>query len=162
MGHKKSKKLEFAHCTDKKIASGNQTTSPAWQRLIPQPIDDETMSTLIKSLFDQITLHVDNFYAWKSFQLPDLPLDTFTRLNTNVPPGSLRELMVDSGMQLDVIKHCIAFILTSKIVPGVEADEKLLPPHLALIPGRLAPNSVDQAKRLSEDHFNFATWRQYS
>lgn len=105
----------------------------AWETLIPQPIDDETMRSIVKSLLDRVTLHVDNFYARKS-QIAPTDLENLAKVDSKLLPNPLPDLMVDSNMQLLAIKHCITFTLTNSIVPGNDPSDKILPIYLAALP----------------------------
>lgn len=142
--------LESPRHTSNRLSHEPRETFAAWQRLIPQAIDDEAMSNVTKSLLDQVSLHVDNFYARKTVQIPDSKLEHFAKIDTNLLPGPLAELMTDLDMQLPAIEHCVAFILTTKLMPGSDASESLLPPHLAILPRQLAPNSSDEKEVLGE------------
>jgi hypothetical protein len=147
LGHKS---IESAHRTPKRHSRERHEMSPAWERLIPQPVDDETMGNATKSLLDQVALHVDNFYARKTLQISPSKLEPFAKMDTGLLTGPIAELMMDADMQLPVIKHCIAFILTAKMMPGVDASDKLLPLHLALVPHKLAPDSSDEKEVLGK------------
>jgi hypothetical protein len=144
--------IESAHRTPKKPSRERHEISSAWERLIPQPVDDETMGTATKSLLDQVALHVDNFYVRKTLQIPLSKLESFAKMDTGLLSGPIEELMMDADTQLPVIKHCISFLLTAKMMPGVDASDKLLPTHLALLPLKLAPDSSDEKEMLGKIH----------
>jgi hypothetical protein len=149
---RRSKAVESVHGAPTGKSLGPATIVPAWERLIPQPVDDETMTSLVKSLLDRVALHVDNFYSRKSVQISALDLETFARVDSNLLPYPLPEVMIDPKMQLLAIKHCIAFALTNSIMPGDSASNKILPIYLAALPLKLASNSDSEKDTKSEFH----------
>jgi len=142
-----SKAIESAHgASTKKSLRPPPTVTNAWERLVPQPVDDETMGSLVKSLLDRVALHVDNFYARKAVQLSTSDLEFFAKVDTKLLPSPLSEMMMDPAMQTLAIKHCIAFAMTDSITPADDPSNKLLPIYLAALPRKLASdpkNEVD-------------------
>lgn len=106
----------------------------AWERYLPQPVDDKAMRTAVSSVLDQVALHVTNVYSKKSIHVSELMQDAMTRIDTGLLPEPPSKLMMDLDLQAITIKHCIAYILTAKMMPGDDADNLLLPAHLAVVP----------------------------
>ena len=142
------KSIESTHGASNRKSPGPSTVTPAWERLIPQPADDEKMSSVVKSLLDRVALHVDNFYARKSLQISTSDVDSLAKIDTKLLPAPLPELMMDPNMQMLAIKHCIAFALTSSITPGDDPSSKILPIYLASLPRKLTsdPDSEKDTK----------------
>ena len=139
--NRSSKGVESAHGTSTRKSLRSPTVTNAWERLIPQPVDDETMGSLVKSLLDRVVLHVDNFYTRTAVQISTSDLELFAKVDTKLLPGPIAEVMTDSTMQMLAIKHCIAFALTDSITPGDDPSNKILPIYLAVLPRKLAPNA---------------------
>lgn len=106
----------------------------AWERYLPQPVDDKAMRTAVSSVIDHIALHVTNVYSKKSIPLSGLMQDAMARIDSGMLPEPPSKLMLDPDLQAITIKHCIAHILTTKMMPGDDADNVLLPAHLAVVP----------------------------
>lgn len=136
----RSKSVEPFHAVSTRRSLGPAITMTAWERLIPQSVDDETMTSTVKSLLDRVALHVDNFYARKSLTTA-FDLKNLAKVDSKLLPYPLQDLIMDPNMQSPTIKHCIAFALTSSIVAGNGASNKILPIYLAVLPHKLASNS---------------------
>jgi len=106
----------------------------AWERYLPQPVDDKAMRTAVSSVLDQVALHVTNVYSKKSIPLSEISHDAMTRIDSGMLPEPPSKLMMELDLQAITIKHCIAHILTEKMMPNDDADNLLLPAHLAAIP----------------------------
>lgn len=109
-------------------------TPAAWERYLPQPVDDKAMRTAVSSILDQVALHVTNVYSKKSIPVSELMHNAMTRIDTGVLPEPPSKLMIDLDLQAITIKHCITHMLTAKMMPGDNADDLLLPAHLAVVP----------------------------
>jgi hypothetical protein len=149
-----SKAVESVHGTSTRKSLRIPTVTNAWERLIPQPVDDETMGSLVKSLLDRVALHVDNFYARKSLPLSTSDLESLAKVDTKLLPVSLSEIMMDPTMQMLAIKHCIAFTLTDSITPGDDPGNKLLPIYLATLPRKLAPDAGGESDMKGKHYQN--------
>jgi hypothetical protein len=147
---RRSKVVESVHGAPTRRSPGLATNAPVWERLVPQPVDDETMSSLVKSLLDRVALHVDNFYTRKSVQISAMDLEISAKVDSNLLPYPLPEVMMDPKMQLLAIKHCIAFALTNSIMPGNSPSNKILPIYLAALPLKLASSSDNEKDTKSE------------
>lgn len=147
---RRSKVVESIHSVPTRKSPGPATNAPAWERLVPQPVDDETMSSLVKSLLDRVALHVDNFYSRKSVQISTMDLEITTKVDSNLLPYPLQEVMMDPNMQMIAIKHCIAFALTNSIMPDNSPSNKILPIYLAALPLKLASSSDNEKDTKSE------------
>jgi hypothetical protein len=134
-----SKVVESVHGAPTRKPPRPPVATNAWERLIPQPVDDETMSSHVKSLLDRVVLHVDNFYARQSLQISPSDVEAFAKVDTELLPSPLPEVMMEPNLQMLAIKHCIAFTLADSIMPGDDPSNKILPIYLAALPRKLAP-----------------------
>jgi hypothetical protein len=148
-----NKAVESVHGASNKRHLRPATIVNAWERLIPQPIDDEKMGSLVKSLLDRVVLHVDNFYARKPLQISTADVEAFAKVDTRLLPCPLSEMMLDLNMQMLAIKHCIAFALTDSIMPGDDdLSNKILPIYLAALPRKLVPEPESENDLRGEPH----------
>ena len=150
--NRSSKGVESAHGTSTRKSLRSPTVTNAWERLIPQPVDDETMGSLVKSLLDRVVLHVDNFYTRTAVQISTSDLELFAKVDTKLLPSPIAEVMMDSTMQMLAIKHCIAFALTDSITPGDDPSNKIIPVYLAVLPRKLAPNASSDSDMKGKPH----------
>lgn len=122
----------------------------AWERFLQQPVDDDAMALAVKSIKDQVAMHVANVYVKKNCPISNSMLNAMAVLDTKLLPGALPELMMDSNMQLITIKRCIAYILTKKMMPGDSASDVLLPLHLATLPRTIDSGTAKDKETIGE------------
>lgn len=123
-----------ADYAEHKKASDILPAPAAWERYLPQPVDDKAMRAAVSSVLDQVALHVTNVYSKKTILLSNSLQDSMAKIDSGLLPDPLSKLMMDPDLQAAAIKHCIAHILTTKMMPSDDADDTLLPPHLAAVP----------------------------
>lgn len=99
----------------------------SWEQVLPQSLDDHTIQNSVKVLFDQIQLHVENFYfnPQESIKISLEGHERLSELQTPHLPGPLVDCMKSSRSVLPVIKHCLAY----QVVQGMTAGQqpRLLP-----------------------------------
>ncbi|RMZ11846.1 hypothetical protein D0862_02847 [Hortaea werneckii] len=99
----------------------------SWEQFLPQSLDDHTIQNSVKVLFDQIQLHVENFYVnpHDAIKIPPEGHERLSELQTPHLPGPLVDCMKSSRSVLPVIKHCLAY----QVVQGMTAGQqpRLLP-----------------------------------
>lgn len=101
------------------------TTIPS--RYLPPPADDGMVAMKTQTLFDQIALHVENFYV----RLPSNPSfqsDTatdITQYDSSLAPTSLLSLLSNSKTQRAGLTHALAFNILEAIRPGSETNTLL-------------------------------------
>nr|OQO26108.1 hypothetical protein B0A51_04502 [Rachicladosporium sp. CCFEE 5018] len=132
-------------------------TYNAWNDLLPQPLDDETLAGEVRSLLDQIGLHVDNVYARKEMQLTKDMLDALASVDTNLLSSALPDMMQIPALQVFVIKHCIAYAITSRMSPSQDSIASLIPPHIAVLPSR--NGAQGEEKRADALQQAYSQWR---
>ncbi|OQO05338.1 hypothetical protein B0A48_09106 [Cryoendolithus antarcticus] len=107
--------------------------------LLPQPLDDETLAGEVRSLLDQIGLHVDNVYARKEMQLTKDMLDALASVDTNLLPSALPDMMQIPALQ------------------GQDSIASLIPPHIAVLPSR--NGAQGEEKRADALQQAYSQWR---
>ncbi|KAE8141240.1 hypothetical protein BDV38DRAFT_237620 [Aspergillus pseudotamarii] len=110
---------------------------------IPQPADDGTVSSRIQTLFDQASLHVDNYYSTRLTKL-ELSQDvthSIEHYDSTFLPAPLTTMLSNSRAKRSVLTHVLVRKLLQAIQPGNE-PECLLPVLYASGP-RLTPDNGD-------------------
>ncbi|KAF7590808.1 hypothetical protein BBP40_002330 [Aspergillus hancockii] len=113
---------------------------------IPQPADDGTVSSRIQTLFDQASLHVDNYYSsnptrLRSSQDAVAGIDNY---DSAFLPAPLAIILSNSRGQRAVITHVLVRTLLQAIQPG-RPTESLLPAPYASGPQLNTDNDQDCA-----------------
>lgn len=110
---------------------------------IPPPADDQTVSTKIESLFDQISLHIDNYYVRldESSSIASVKVDAIGQYDSSLLPRSLFSFLSNSKTQRAALTHALAYLLLEAIRPE-SGSGSLLPPFFRWAPSttRLAPS----------------------
>ena len=131
-----------------KSSSSSGDSGYSWQAYLPQGADDQTIKRDVKTLFDQIELHVDNYYTKANIQLDSGTREALSQFNDDSLPDSIEALMANPQTTLPTIKHCIARTLIARMSPGHERTS-LLPIYLAAEPTRLS-SSMPPAEQTGE------------
>ena len=125
-----------------KPSSRSDRDVPAWLAYLPQSADDRTMQQKVKQLFDQVELHVDNYYHKANVDIDKETSQALSRIDSGKLPVPITDLIRNQRMAPSVIKHCIANLLVTRITPGKDPNRSLLPSWLAVQPAKLiASNS---------------------
>lgn len=120
---------------EKETSTHDQTVSLA--AYLPQPKDDGTIGKSIKTLFNRIDLHVDNFYEKYGRQIDNDLKSRLNQIDSGELPQAAHELLAHSEFALPVLKHMIASLLISMSTPSRHSDAPLLPARLAEWPMKL-------------------------
>ena len=118
-----------------------------WQSFLPQSADDRTIQNGVKTFFNLIELHVDNFYRKAPVELDQRTREALARIDSGKLPGRIDQMMQDQRLVLPVIKHCIADLLITRMSPLTYPETSLLPSNLSAIPGRLQSASLSSSER---------------
>lgn len=119
--------------------------SSSWMEHLPQPMDDETMRRTIKTLHDQIQLHVENFYHDVAVpQVSETAQTELYRLDSELVHPSLYKLMLQAKAKTALIKHSLAHLLFTSI----DHNEASRTGHTSFLPqefvGLLAIRGLEQ------------------
>lgn len=113
-----------------KSSSTSGDSGSSWQAYLPQSVDDQTIRRDIKTLFDQIDLHVDNYYTKANVRIDSGTSRALSEYNDENLPDTIEALMANPQTSLPTIKHCIARMLVTRMSPGNDRAS-LLPEYLA-------------------------------
>lgn len=109
---------------------------------LPQSVDDKTIQNAVRTLFDQIELHVDNYYHKTAVVMEGPVLTTLSLFDSGYLPAPVADMIASPQAVLPVIKYCIANLLITGITPGSYEADSLLPARLATAPVKLTAASV--------------------
>lgn len=100
---------------------------------VPQPADDATVSSRIQTLFDQASLHVDNYYAasLNKLELSQDAIHSMEQYDSDFLPAPLTTMLSNSRAKRSVLTHVLVRKLLQAIQPG-HAPGCLLPVPYAL------------------------------
>lgn len=96
---------------------------------LPPPADDGMVAMKIQTLFDQIGLHVENFYIRlpSNTSLQSERADAIAQYDSSLAPTSLIALLSNGKTQRSGLTHALAYYVLEAIRPGSEGST-LLPP----------------------------------
>jgi hypothetical protein len=96
---------------------------------IPSPVDDNTVSTKIQTLYDQASLHIDNYYSHTNLALgltPDV-VACMNKFDSPFLPSPLAILLSNPRSKRAALTHTLVRALLQGIQPGSQTCS-LLPP----------------------------------
>lgn len=103
---------------------------------IPSPADDKTVQNRVLTIFEQVALHVENYY---SNNPPIYTQDAAALESYNSPflPVSMLSLLSRPGGRIAVLKHCLTRTLLSATLPTRQSEQEpggecFLPPMYAV------------------------------
>ncbi|KIW32227.1 uncharacterized protein PV07_03787 [Cladophialophora immunda] len=120
---------------------------------LPQQADDATVKQRVLLLFDQIELHVDNYYSDQPLQLTPEQQSELSRFGTPELPMPLGILLNTSQRKVTIIKHCLAFHVVQLVSPSHGSD-CLLPYEVSNVLVLSTPKSGDR-----NFHLALSRWR---
>ena len=106
----------------------------SFENHLPQPADDATVTTRVKTILDQIEIHVENFYQQLSGQ--DVPKkgNSIAIFDSSDLPDSLASLLERTTDVTPIIKHALAHFVASSISIHGRADSSFLPREFTSLP----------------------------
>ena len=137
-----------AGATKPLLPSAAMTTLPrnSIEPFLPQQADDATVRQRYLVIFDQIGLHVDNFYAEQTVELNPEQEGELSRFGTRSMTMPLAGLFQSSHRKKTIIKHCLAFHAMSLVTPS-NSSESLLPHELSVI---LSPRKAQTGRQVDK------------
>jgi hypothetical protein len=114
----------------------------AWELHLPQPVDDMTLQQAMKTLYDRLELHIENFYSDSSTSTASNQAIDETKwasaiqhLETPHLPAPVGTLLQQTRAKTVIMKHCLAHLVVSGIDPSVvDGTFPLLPDEITSIP----------------------------
>lgn len=137
---------EVIALTDKPSSKSTGAVS-GWAAFLPQSADDRTIQNGVKTFFNLIELHVDNFYRKAPVELDQRTIEGLAQIDSGKLPGPIHQLMQDQRLVVPVIKHCIADLLITRMSPLTYPETSLLPANLSAVPTKLQSSSLSSNER---------------
>lgn len=132
--------------------------APVWQKHIPQSADDKTIRSSVKTLFDQVEVHVENFYRDSVVSLTESQKAELRRVDSPHLPESIVALLPRARSQTALIKHCLLSYIVASISTDDNSVQSLLPADYATLP------HLSRAAKQKKAAFDqaFSQWRVLS
>ncbi|KAH0286311.1 hypothetical protein M436DRAFT_68052 [Aureobasidium namibiae CBS 147.97] len=121
-------KSYFAGSVRKGVGSGD------WTRHLPQPADDEFITRTIETIYQQIELHVDNFYSNatpSSDRVSESARALLSEMDTGLVRPPLPEAMTKYRHKKTLVKQTLARLILSNITIEDGCPGSLLPRDVA-------------------------------
>jgi hypothetical protein len=142
-GKHKSGSGDFSTHTEKTLpedpTEGNNVALPAlaWQKHLPQSADDQTIRSAVKTLFDQVELHVENFYRDSAVAMTESLQAELLRVDSPHLSTSIVTFLPQARSQTALIKHCLLSYIVASVSTDDDSVQSLLPAEFSTLP-RLA------------------------
>jgi len=105
---------------------------------LPQSADDRTIQGRASTLFEQIQLHVENYYHNLPVSVSESDAAAaIAPFGSPYLPGNLISLLSEPRSRIPAIKHCFAHKIISSITPDSGSGSSFLPHQFAMLPGTL-------------------------
>ncbi|KAJ5218401.1 uncharacterized protein N7498_000500 [Penicillium cinerascens] len=122
---------------------------------IPAPADDNAVCTRIQTLFDQASLHIDNYYSYSnpSLRLTQDALACTIQYDSPFLPSLLATILSNPRAQRPALTHVLVRALLEATQPG-SRGVSLLPSCYKLSPQQQETSTFDL-----DDHRTMFAWR---
>jgi hypothetical protein len=123
--------------------------SADWTRYLPQPADDSFITGTIETIYQQIELHVDNFYSNASpsaDRISENARALLTEMDTGLVRPSLSEAMMRRKHKKTLVKQTLARLLLSNMTIEDGSPGSLLPRDIAELQRSLQTAAKHQTK----------------
>lgn len=121
-------------------------TAAGWEQHLPQSESDSTMRTSIKALFDQIELHVENFYRNSAVSISPEMQRELMKVDSSYLPDSVVGLLSQTGTPTMLIKHCLTHLIISRITADSDAPASFLPVDFVALPRAMGGTRANKDK----------------
>jgi hypothetical protein len=117
-----------------------------WEQHLPQSESDSTIRTSVKALFDQIELHVENFYHNATVSMSPEMQAELMKIDSSYLPDSVVGLLPRTKTPTMLIKHCLAHLIVSHITPESETSASFLPADFMALPRAMSGTRANNDK----------------
>jgi hypothetical protein len=122
------------------------TTAPGWDQHLPQSESDSTIRKSVTALFDQIELYVEYFYRNAVVHIsPELQTELMN-VHSSCQPDSVVSLLSQTKTHTLLIKHCLAYLIVSRITADSDAPASFLPADFVALPRAIGGTRANQDK----------------
>ena len=116
---------------------GSTGASRTRDSYLPQSADDRTIQQKVRSTFDQLELHVENFYRNPSSSALRPDNEELAVFDSPYLSASLASLLPHSRNRLGIIKHALVQFVTSSLSPTADSARSLMPTEYTLLPSTI-------------------------
>ena len=117
-----------------------------WEQHLPQSESDGTMRSSVKALFDQIELHVENFYRNAAVSISPEMQRELMKVDSSYLPDSAVGLLSQTRTPTMLIKHCLAHLIISRITADSDAPTSFLPADFVALPRAMSSTRTNKDK----------------
>ena len=132
------------------MVTEHPTTLSAFESHLPQPADDATVNARVKTTFDQIELHVENFYQRSAESATKKMSGSIAMFDSQTLPESLTSLLEQSTNATPILKHALIYFTTTNISLSGKSQPMLLPTEFMALPSTLAASNRKGASKSGE------------
>lgn len=126
----RSSEKSYAQVNTREVELAGAAKGPAWMKDLPQPAADDTLRMNVRTLFHQLELHVENFYAdvrpAESSLTPDA-MEEIEEFDDRTLPAPILTLMRQASKPTTVIKRALAQHVVSNISVADMKQTSFLP-----------------------------------
>ena len=123
------------------------TSSSHIDGYLPQSADDATIRKDVKTMLEQVEVHVENFYQNVSGSIPqktDVDIALFDSPNL---PNPLSSLLAQAKSATPTIKHALAYFTTCAITSSGQLDSSFLPREYLVLPRKVVAAKSDGSSK---------------
>jgi hypothetical protein len=117
-----------------------------WEQHLPQSESDSTMRISVKALFDQIELHVENFYRNAAVSISPEMQRELMKVDSSYLPDSVVGLLSQTRTPTTLIKHCLAHLIVLRISTDSDAPASFLPADFVALPRAIGGTRANKDK----------------
>jgi hypothetical protein len=112
------------------VVTQRQTIDSDLDRLLPQEADDSTVRKKASTLFDQLELHVENYYRDVQVSITPAMESELSRSSSPYLSVPLVAFLDSTSRPRQLIKHSLAFHVNNLTSAAVDSTRSLLPPEI--------------------------------
>ena len=132
--------------SEKPVAVVGVAKTGTWEQHLDQAESDPSITRTVKTLFEQIELHVENYYRDAQVNLTPETEQELMEVDSPNLPDAIKGLMPQTRMPTLLIKHCIANSIIDHITPGSGAADSFLPADYTALPSILSNTRTTASK----------------
>jgi hypothetical protein len=117
-----------------------------WEQHLPQSESDGTIRSSVKSIFDHVELHVENFYRNAAVSLSPEIQSQLLQVDSGLLPESVVDLLPQTKTPTTLIKHCLAALVVSRITPETDTKASFLPIDFVALPQAIGSTRTNADK----------------
>jgi hypothetical protein len=105
------------------------------------------MRSSAEALFNDIDLHVENYYRNAEISISSGLRTELMKVHSRYLPDSVVSLLSRTKTSKLLIKHCLAYLIVSRITADSDAPASFLPEDFVALPRAISRTRANQDKR---------------